>query len=674
MTAERGQDRQHMLKQAVECFSREDWRGGERWARQAVAANNEDSEALYALAQAIYQQGRLEEAVAVGEKLLAISPFEAVFHNDYGVMLAALGRWAEAETAHRIAVALDAANWDARFNLAVTLLRQQRYDEALAELDGLVAANPNFAEAYALRGEILQAAKRHGEAAAAYSQAIALGLHRADVFVNMGTALSDAGDKDGVSALLANMGTLEPQDAATHYYLGNLYKAQGRTDAAALSFRKAVELRPDFAEANNNLGLVLLDQGDTEGAEAAYARALSVAPEMGAVHNNLGNIRLKQGQLELALACFRKAVELSPDAAEVWNNYGEACYRMRRLDEAESAYRHALALNPESAEASLNLGILLLLRGDFRQGWPYYEKRWEMPAIRERRPHFAQPEWAGEPLDGKTLLVYVEQGMGDNLQFVRYLKVLRERYPTARIYYWCLRPLERLFAGFAARYGIELLPEVIPGGVPPIDYQAALLTIPLRLGARLETIPAEVPYLTPPDDAVARWSARLNALPGKKVGVVWVSGETYVFHKSRTMALSQLKPLLDVEGISWVSLQKGPGAAQIAEGGLSSRITDWMDEVEDFADTAALIAGLDLVISVDTSVPHLVGAMGKPVWLLDRYDTDWRWLLDRTDSPWYPSMRIFRQTAFGDWSSVVSPAAGALRRWVASGADAASCA
>ena len=263
--------------------------------------------------------------------------------------------------------------------------------------------------------------------------------------------------------------------------------------------------------------------------------------------------------------------------------------------------------------------------------------------------------------------------MGDNLQFVRYLTVLRERYPTARIYYWCLRPLERLFAGFAARYDIELLPEVIPGGVPPIDYQIALLTIPLRLGARLETIPTEVPYLAPSDEAVARWDARLNALPGKKVGVVWVSGDTYVFHKFRTMALSQLKPLFDLEGISWVSLQKGPGAAQIAENGLSSRINDWMDEVVDFADTAALIAGLDLVISVDTSVPHLAGAMGKPVWLLDRYDTDWRWLLDRADSPWYPSMRIFRQTAFGDWPSVVSPVVEALRRWGASGSNPAAC-
>lgn len=655
-------DKEQIVSGIAASFRAGDFQQAERLARRLGAEGNNE-QALYLVAQAIYKQNRYAEAVRTMEALLALNPMSAAYHNDYGVMLAALGRWAEAETAHRMSLVLDKTGLDARFNLALVLLRQQKGEAALEALDELQNAAPEFAEQYALRGEVLQSLKRPVEAVVALSKALELGLRNAEILAHLGAALSDAGNKDEAFALLAQAGALDSEDAAANFHLGRLFREQGDLAKAAKHFSKAVEAFPDFAEAQNNLGLVMQAQGDHAGAEAAFKRALQAAPEMAAVHNNLGNTRLQQGNMELALACFRKAVKLSPDLAAAWNNLGETCYRLQLLDEAEAAYRKALAIDPGQGEAELNLGILLLLRGDFAEGWKYYERRWDMPHVRAKRPRFTQPEWAGEPLDGKTLLVYVEQGMGDNLQFIRFLRVLRDRYPSARIYYWGLRPLTRLFAEFAADCKVEILPETIPGGVPQIDYHIALLSIPRHLGTTLDTIPPQDPPLQPPEELVARWRERLSGLKGKKVGLVWASGETYLFHMFRTMRLAQLKPLLDIEGISWVSLQKGGASQQIEAEGLAGRIYDAMGEVEDFADTAAIIANLDLVLSVDTSVAHLAGAMGAPVWLLDRFDTDWRWLLNRSDSPWYPSLRIFRQTSFANWDSVVSEVHSALAGW-----------
>ena len=664
INTESGRSRQDALSRIANTFSSGDFYQAEQIARQLYQADATDEEALHLLTQIIHRRGRPAEAIDLMSELIGLNPMHAPYHNDLGVMQASLGQWPEASAAYRMSIVLDPSGVDARFNLALALFRQADSAAALAVLDDLAGRAPAFAEQYALRGEILRAEKQHEAAAIAFSRALELGVNTADVYSQLGMALSDSGRKDDALTALLQAGQIDSDDPAANYYLGNLLREQGKFEAAVQHYRKALARRPDFPEVYNNLGLILQEQGDISGAEAAFAQALVLAPKLGAAHNNMGNWQIKQGHMQAALLCFRKAVEMTPDSPEAWNNLGETYYRLQRLDEAEEAYRKALAINPGCAEAGLNLGILLLLRGDFVAGWPSYEQRWAMPAVRDKRPRFAQPEWRGEALDGKALLIYVEQGMGDNLQFVRYLGVLRARYPGAKIYYWCLPPLFHLFSTYAAECDVELLPETVPGGLPPFDYQIALLTIPGRLGTTLETIPASVPYLKAPQNLADQWAERLAALPGKKIGLVWASGETYLFHKFRTMRLEQLSPLLQIPGVSWVSLQKGGGAAQLAEESWAGRIFDPMGEVDDFAGTAAIIANLDLVISVDTSVPHLAGAMGKPVWLLDRFDTDWRWLLGRNDSPWYPTMRIFRQTAFAHWDSVVPKVVGALAAWV----------
>lgn len=637
----------------------------ERDCRQLLSADDNDEMAIYVLAQILNRRGEYREASDLMHHLLGINPMQAHYHNDYGVMLAAQSRWPEAEAAHRMASVIDPSGIDANFNLALALFRQKRFEDAGRVLDRLAILAPELPDLYALRGELLRAEEQPGAAVEALSKAITLGMKTADVYVNLGLALEDLSRSDEAMAALSVAGALSPEDAAACFHLGNQYRARGQLDEAAEYFRRALTLRPDLAEAHNNLGLVLQAKDESVMAAVCFEKALALDPAMDAAHSNLGSSLLKQGWMENAISSFRQALAINPNSAEAWNNLGNVYFRLRRLDEAEGAYRESLRLKPSYVEADLNLGILLLLKGDFTEGWRRYENRWGLPGVAEKRPKFAQPEWAGEALAGKTLLVYSEQGMGDNIQFIRYLPVLRKRYPGARIYFWCLAPLYRLFQECAAAWGIEALPPTIAGGLPPIDYQVALLTLPLRLATVLASIPAEVPYIKAPSELREKWAERLAHLPGKKIGLVWASGEIYAYHRFRTIRLKQLESLFAAEGVSWVSLQKGSGASQIAEEGFDAKIFDPMDTVEDFADTAAIIANLDLVISVDTSVPHLVGALGVPVWLLDRFDTDWRWLLDRSDCPWYPTMRIFRQTTFGDWGPVMDATANALTDWLA---------
>ena len=365
--------------------------------------------------------------------------------------------------------------------------------------------------------------------------------------------------------------------------------------------------------------------------------------------------------MDRAIDSLRCALRIDPRSAEAWYGLAQLYVSVHRLDEAEEAFHHALEIQPDSIETSFALGLLLLLRGQLSDGWPRYEARWQRTE-HAKRPQFDAPEWAGDDLGERALLIYCEQGYGDNLQFARYLPLLHQRHPRARIYYRCPPALWRLFEFRAVSWGVEMLNwEAEP---PPFDVHLALLSLPWRMGTVLANIPADIPYLVPPPERVEKWAARLEPLPGKKVGLAWSGNEIYAMQKFRAVYLKQLEPLLGVGGISWVSLQKGKDSGQIAETGLTSRILDPMDEVEDFADTAAIIDHLDLVISVDTSVLHLAGALGKPAWLLNRFDTDWRWLLDREDSPWYPTVRIFRQTSFGDWDSVLPRVAEALASWV----------
>ncbi|MDR0577045.1 MAG: FkbM family methyltransferase [Candidatus Accumulibacter sp.] len=665
-----GSGRAEKIGRLAACFGAGDFAGAEEIARQLVAADGQDEEALHLLAQILFKENQAPEAVELMRSVLEIDPARVSYNNDYGTMLAAIGRWDEAAAAHGMAAALDPGNFDARFNLALALSRMGEKERARVELDRALAMRPGLPEALELDGELLRAEGEPDKAVEAFRKAIAGGLETPGVYVNLGLTLKKLGrDEEAFEALRTAEGMGEV-DAMTCFQLGDFHREKGNKAEAERFFRRALALRPGFAEAYNQLGVLLKDNEEMTQAAMCYAHALASDPRLTAVYVNLGGMDLREGWLESAIHILERAVEIDPRAVSGWNNLGLALFNATRLDEAEEAFRRALEILPDSTETGFNLGLLLLAHGRLAEGWPLYENRWRTPGKEKARPQFSQPEWDGGALGERTLLIYCEQGLGDNLQFARYLPLLRERHPQARLYFFCPPPLGRLFAAHAPSWCVEVFPQMIVGEttlgtLPPFDVQVALLSLPGKMGTTLENIPAGVPYIVPPPELAEKWAARLAPLPGRKVGLVWSGGDLYKKQKFRSLRLKLLEPLLGVGGINWVSLQKGKAAGQIAEEGWTDKILDLMDEAEDFADTAAIVANLDLVISVDTSVLHLAGAMGKPAWLLNRFDTDWRWLLEREDSPWYPTMRIFRQTAFGDWDSVVPRMAGALAEWVA---------
>jgi tetratricopeptide (TPR) repeat protein len=441
---------------------------------------------------------------------------------------------------------------------------------------------------------------------------------------------------------------LAPHVALFHANLGEMLRLAGRPRLAADAARRALDIEPKMPAALSNLGVARYELKDYEGAARAQRRAIAVVPNYAEAHSNLGNALHALRQFDEAIACYRRAIELKPDYADAWANLGTTLHHSGSFDEGVAALRRALALASDHANAHAGLGILLLMRGEFGEGWGEYE--WRLRSSERKGPRFPEIPWQGEHLAGKHIYVEAEQGFGDTLQFVRYIPLLAARAGKVT-----LRVHQQL---------VRLLRESLPGITvlgDPVPYQcdAVLLSLPRLFKTRLETIPAGVPYLRAPADAIQRWNSLLGNMEGLKVGIVWAGNPDHVNDSRRSIDIKQLEPLFGVRGVSFASLQLGPHAADLRKLKRSKNliqdllIHDLSTDLEDFADTAAAIHALDLVITVDTSVAHAAGAIGKPVWVLLPWVTDWRWLLNREDNPWYPTMRLFRQQRGSDWADVI---------------------
>jgi Flp pilus assembly protein TadD len=450
---------------------------------------------------------------------------------------------------------------------------------------------------------------------------------------------------------------LHPPYAEAQQNLGSALADLGQPDAAIACFQKALSLRPDYPMAHLNLGNSLWAKGQAEEAIAAYDRAIALRPDFAEAHCFRAIILGDQGKVEEAMAACRRALALMPGLPDAHNTLGNLLRLTGRLAEATGCYRRALSLMPDYPDAHFNLGTALLTMGEFAAGWPEYEWRWKTPQMIATARRFPRPQWRGEAAAGQRLLIHAEQGSGDTLQFCRYAPLAAAR--GLKVIVEAPAPLVRLLRGLD---GIEA---VVTAGetLPDFDLHCPMLSLPLALGTTLATVPAATPYLHADAAAAAAWHARLAEWPteGPRVGLVWAGNPSLdqparaAMDRRRSIPPERLAPLFALPGLRFFSLQKGgsplpPGAP----------VTDLMAEMADFADTAALVANLDLVIAVDTSVAHLAGALGRPVWLLDRADPDWRWMLGRGDSPWYPSLRIFRQPSAGDWETVMTDVAKAL--------------
>ena len=438
---------------------------------------------------------------------------------------------------------------------------------------------------------------------------------------------------------------LDPHYLPAHKLLAELLRDRDDLPDALACYQRVVALAPTDAMAHNNAGLLLRKLGRVEEAAATFARAAAIDPNDWRIRFNLLMVRGDDAALPDAIEYCRRSLEEHPDRIDVLVNLAVSLQFSGRYEEALTYLEQAIAASPDQVEARFNRALLLLLLGDYPRGWAEYEQRWNLPEL--KKPRFAQPQWQGENIAGKTILLHAEQGLGDTIQCLRYVGLVATR--CSRVVLRIERRLTRTAASLPANVAIVHA----DARIPPFDVWCPLLSLPRIFGTRVETIPADTPYLGVRPVLAERWRRRLGGLPGRKIGLAWAGSPTHINDCRRSVDPERLAPLFDAAGISWVSLQASPAASSIA--GLPvNRILDLSAELTDFAETAGAILNLDLVITVDTAVAHLAGALGRPAWVMLPFSPDWRWLLDRDDSPWYPSLRLFRQPAPGDWDSVVA--------------------
>ena len=534
------------------------------------------------------------------------------------------------------------------------------------------------------RGRIREALER-------YRQILAREPRNFGVLHDVGILCAEAGALQDAEHFLARACEVQPRNAGAHFNHGLILQDLKRYDEALSSYDKALRLKPDFTEAHNNCGNVLHDIGCYEEAAKSFDKALSFNPGSAEIHNNKGNALEKLNRYDEALASCDLALVLKADYAEAHNNRGIVLKDLQCYDEALACYDRALALKPDYADAYYNRGIvltelqrydealanfdqaiaykpdypdayngkslLLLLLGNFKEAWPLHEWRWRTGHFRQELRGFDQPLWLGaEPLAGRIILLRAEQGLGDIIQFVRYVPMVEA--VGGKVILEAPGSLIPLLKTLDSACTLVARGEALPD----FDLHCPLMSLPLAFGTTLGTIPVARSYLSADPQRSAQWARRIEEYEGFKVGLVWAGGrrpgQAGVIDLRRSLPLSSFAVLGDVPGVRFFSLQIGPPASQLAElrqarwGG--PQITDVTDNIHDWADTAALVDNLDLVISCDTSTAHLAAALGKPTWILNRYDTCWRWLLEREDSPWYPTVRLFRQPCHGDWTSALN--------------------
>jgi tetratricopeptide (TPR) repeat protein len=562
---------------------------------------------------AMHQHGRLVEAEHCYEEVLRSAPkhFDAL--HLLGVLALQTGRPERGVGLIAKAIEINPNVAGVHSNLANGLKDLNRLDEALASYGSAIALKPDYAEAYNNRGIALQGLNRLDRALADYEKAIALKPDYAEAYNNRGVIL----------------------------------QALNRSDEALASFDKAIAFRTNYPEAFNNRGNTLKDLKRLDRALASYDTATMLRPGYAEAYNNRGLALQDLKRFDAALASFDKAIALKPDYAEAYNMRGMLLQETARFDAALASFDKAVALKPDYAEAYTNQGLCLLRTGHLEQGWRRFEWRKKLQDGFGGRS-FSQPLWLGEKdISNKVLFVHWEQGLGDTLQFYRYGKLLKKR--GIKVAMSVQEPLFRLFQ--QTDPDMQLInQDEVPA---EFDYHCPLLSLPLALQTTLETIPSEERYIFADDQQRREWDDRLPPRTKPRIGIAWSGGTKHKNDHNRSIDLAAIVPLLSADA-HWISLQKDLRSGEPALLAGIQKITSYDRELKDFSDTAAVIDLLDLVITVDTSIAHLAGAMGKPVWILLPYNSDWRWLLDRDDSPWYPTARLFRQDVSRSWENVMA--------------------
>ncbi len=643
----------------------------------------------YHQAVALHNAGRLAEATTAYQRLLDQFPQNPLLLTGLGTIAMQRGDLEEGIRLLGQSLEIETGQPMAHCNLGLALRIRKRHHEALASFERAIAASPDFPDAYNYRGIVLQDLKRLEEALADFDRTIALQPGHYGAHNNRSIALQDLGRLEEALANCDRAIALKPELADAYCNRGNVLRLLNRLDEALAACQKATALNPAHALAQNNRGNVLQDLGRLEEALASYDRAIALDPHYAEAHYNHGAVLQEQRRLQEALASYDRAIALQPDYAEAHNNRGAVLHdlnrldealtshdraialkpghalahnnrgvdlqSMHRLDEALASYQRAVAFDPEYADAHWNTSLVRLLAGQFEEGWKLYEWRWKREENKNVIRKYSQPLWLGEePLKGKTLLVYAEQGLGDVIQACRYAPMAAAL--GAHVVLEVQPALVSLLSTLKGNFTIVETGKPLP----PFDLHCPVMSLPLAFKTTLVNVPASVPYLHADADKLKIWQQRLNGGSRPKIGLAWSGSTIHKNDHNRSIPLRMLGPLLQLPA-EFHSLQKEIRAQDMAALADFGQIHAHQEQLHDFSDTAALVQEMDLVISVDTSVAHLSGALGRPTWVLLPFAPDYRWMLERTDTPWYPTMTLFRQDGPGEWQRAIAAAEARLR-------------
>ncbi len=593
--------------------------------------------------------------VQKADPLISSSAAKARAALQNAVALHQRGLLDQAEAIYRDIRKCAAANFDATHLLGVILLQRCQFIEAEQLIAEALRINPSEPGALNNRGNALRGLGRHEEALASFDKAITLKPDYAEAFYNRGVALQDLGRFEEALASYERAIALRPHYIEALNNRGSIFRCLKRLDEALASYDSAIALKPDYVDALTNRGAILQELKRHDEALTSYEKALALKPNHVEALSNRGVTLHALTRYDEALASYEKVIALKPDHVGALSNRGNTLRQLMRHDQALASYERAIACKPDFADARFNRSLLLLLKGDYADGWGDYEWRLRGGATGLTTRNFECPQWQGEDLAGKTILLYPEQGYGDTIQFCRYVALVAEC--GARVILEVQPPLcevARTLDGVA---------QVVSTGdaLPDFDVHCSLLSLPLVLGTRLESIPSPKSYLRAPTHALEHWRARLGPRTRPRIGISWAGNAQFKDDATRSIGLLPTLPMLANKDVEFFSLQKDlrTGDAEILRDNPS--IIQLGHEIGTFADTAAIVNLMDIVISSDTSVVHLAGSLGQPVWVLLQFDPDWRWLLGREDSPWYPTARLFRQYETRTWDDVILRVDAAIR-------------
>lgn len=627
---------------------------------------------LLSQAVTLHQQGNLELAQYVYAQVLTLQPdhFDAL--HLLGVIAQQQGHHQQAVELIERAISANPNMAFAYYNLANSYKALRQHDAALLNYGRVIHLAPDFVDAYSNTGNVYFEIGQYEEAAKNYEKSLQLRPDRAEEYSNLGSAQEKLQQLNEALESHTKAIKIEPRYAEAWNNRGNVLRALHRTEEAMESYNKALEIQPQYAEAYYNRGIALQDLRQHEEALQSYKQAIQFKSDYVEAYNNLGNLMVALERFEEALDCYDKVIAIQPTFENIHLNRGNALLGLRRIDQALDSWslsaRSQEVSEEGKAKSYCNTSMVFMSLGRYEEAWPLYEWRWQAYDWLVRR-HTDKPLWLGrESLIGKTVLLHAEQGLGDTIQFCRYAQNVADL--GGRVILEVPRELTQVLACVA---GVS---EVIEVGepLPDFDFHCPLLSMPLAFQTTLDTIPCSEGYIRPDVEKAQSWHERLAPLRKTKIGLVWNGGfhserpELATVNDRRNISLSLLAQHLNDENFDFISVQKGdPAESEIRgreqEFWPAGNLHNPVRELKDFSDTAALVANLDLVISVDTSTAHLAAAMGKSVWILNRFDSCWRWLKDRQDSPWYKSVRLYRQGEDRDWSSVLTRVASDLLQW-----------